>query len=118
VIAHLVETGVEGLDQVLLPGVQGLQFPRRRGRIATVILRHMPFSGGHPREEALHFDGIGDQLAVEVPRVPIEQHTAHVEDHDRRAFRSGFGGHLEGFSGAIFRPVPGTFLVGVRGLVW
>ena len=39
--------------------------------------------GRHGGQEALHFLGIGDQLAIEVAGVPVEQHAAHVEDRDR-----------------------------------
>src|SRR3990167_1720687 len=68
-----------------------------------MVLHLVPLGGGHRGEETLHFLGIGDQLAVEVARVPVEQDTAHIEDRDRRRFRGCFCGQSETFPAAVGR---------------
>ena len=59
---------------------------RRRGRDAPVVGR-MPCRRTDLGEEPFHLRLVREQLAVEVPRVPIEQDAADVEHHrlDRRA---------------------------------
>jgi hypothetical protein len=54
------------------------------GGIAAGILHLMPFAGGHLSQESLHFRGVGNQLAVEVAGVPVDQHAAEIEDRHGR----------------------------------
>ena len=82
VIAHLVEPVVEGRDQGGMSREFGLQPARRLGRVAAMVLHLMPLGRGHRGQETLHLLWIGDQLAVEVAWVPVEQNAAHVENRD------------------------------------
>ncbi len=85
VVEHLVEPTVEGFDQGLLAGMVAHQATRRSGRISAAVLYLVPLPGRHGGQETLHFRRVRDELAVEVPGVPIEQHAAHVENRDRGA---------------------------------
>jgi len=81
-VVHFGEALIERGDQRLLARMQGLQTTRRFGTVAAVILHRVPFPRGHLGQESLHLGGVGDQLAVEVAGVPIDQHAAEIEDHD------------------------------------
>ena len=102
-VVHFVEALVEGGDQRLLAGMQGLQATCRLGRIAAVILHHVPLPRGHLGQEPLHLGRVGDELAVEVARVPVDQHAAEVEDHDGGSGRGTFRGQNQAFSQSGFR---------------
>lgn len=78
-LAHLIEPAVKSCNQLVFAGVHRLQAMRRLGRVASVILRRMPFACGHFGEEAFHLRWIGKQLAIEMPGIPIDQDSAEVE---------------------------------------
>src|SRR5262249_60516734 len=66
---------------------------------------------GRRGQEACHLVGVGDQLAVEVAGVPVEQHAAHVEDRNRGPWEGRFRGCSRGQFGAFFQHVSALNLV-------
>jgi DeoR/GlpR family transcriptional regulator of sugar metabolism len=77
-------------------GMKGSELGARcRGRNAAVMGR-MPGRRTDLGEEPFHLRFVDEQLAVEVPGVPIEQNTAQVEDHclDRRLPRTNVRTHI------------------------
>src|ERR1700743_1884137 len=99
---HFGEAFVKGGDQRLLARVQRLQPMRCFGRIAAVILGHVPIAGRYFSQETLHFLGIGNQLAIEMAWVPIDQHAAEIEDDDRGPRRGYLQGQNWAFSWTVF----------------
>ncbi len=96
VVEHLVEAAVERRNQIGLGRMKSLQTACRFEGIATVILDAVPRRRRHFGEEPLHFGRSRDELSVEMPGVPIQQHAAHVEDHDGRLAGDSFGGCFQG----------------------
>jgi hypothetical protein len=47
----------------------------------------MPFRCAYLGQETLHLSFLGDQLPVEVARIPIDQYAADVEDHSADSWR-------------------------------
>jgi hypothetical protein len=45
------------------------------------VVRLVPFERADPREEVLHLLFVVEELAVEVARVPVDEHAPDVEDH-------------------------------------
>ena len=68
-----------------------------------MVLQPVPFAGGHLGQESLHLRGIGNQLAVEVAGVPVDQHAAQVEDRDGGLGKGLFWGQNRGLSEGDFR---------------
>ncbi len=57
---------------------------RRSGRVLLLV----PLDGAYLGEEILHRRFVaGEQLAVEVARIPVDQHAAEIEDDDAAAWR-------------------------------
>src|SRR5271155_2697521 len=80
---HLVEAVAIGVDQLGLVGMLGLQQSGAFGKAAAGVLAAVPFMCAHRRKKMLHPRLVaGKQLAVEVPRVPVDQNPAEVEYHD------------------------------------
>src|SRR6516164_1998377 len=80
---HLVEAGAVGVDQLGLVGMLELEQAGAFSKAAPGVLASVPFMGADIRQKMLHRRLVsGKQLAVEVPRVPIDQHAADIEDHD------------------------------------
>src|SRR6266446_10499632 len=53
------------------------------GEAAAGVLSSVPFIGADRREKMLHRClVIPEELAVEMPRIPIDQYAAEVEHHD------------------------------------
>src|SRR5271169_6238954 len=53
------------------------------GEAAPRVLAAVPFMGADIRQKMLHRRLVAQKkLAVEMPRVPIDQHAAEIEDHD------------------------------------
>jgi hypothetical protein len=69
---------------VLRPLIRQGRAGFRRAQSAVVLL--VPLRGAHVRQEPFHLRRIGDELPVQVTRVPVEQYPANVEHH--RAQRS------------------------------
>jgi hypothetical protein len=87
---HLVEAVTPRLDQVPLVRMTRHQRGDRLVEGTAGVLPRIPFAGAHLGQEALHRGLVaGKQLAVEVPRIPVEQDAAQVEHHD--AGRRGAG---------------------------
>ena len=64
----------------------GLQEARALSKAAPDILAAVPFMGAHRCKEMFHRRFVaGEELAVEMPRVPINQNAAEVEHHDAAA---------------------------------
>ena len=70
--------------------------------IAAMVLRLVPFAGGHFGQESLHLRGVRNELAVEVARVPVDQHAAEIEHRHGGAGRGLFRGHFQAFFAVIF----------------
>jgi hypothetical protein len=80
---HLVLSGAERVDQLHLVGVLGREQPGALGKAAAGIVVAVPFVGAHGGKKMLHPRFVaGEQLAVEMPRVPVDQHAAEVEHDD------------------------------------
>ena len=80
-----------------------MESPGSLPKIPTVVLRLMPFARGHFGQKLLHFGRVGNELAVEVAGIPVDQHAAEIEDSDRSSGRSVFWGQSRAFLRAIFR---------------
>src|SRR5690349_21838169 len=87
-IAHFVEPTIESRDQLFLIRMHRLQAMCRLSWVAAVVLRRMPLACGHFGEETLHLRGVGKELAIEVPGVPIDQDSTEVEHGDRGVWRA------------------------------
>ena len=65
----------------------GLQQSGAIGEAAAGILAAVPFMGADRRQKMFHRRLVaGEQLAVEMPRVPVDQNPAEVEHHDAAAW--------------------------------
>ena len=83
---HFVEAGAIGVDQLGLVGMLALEQAGAFGEAAAGILTAVPLMGAHGRKKTLHHRLVArEELAVEMSRVPIDQHTAQIEDHDASA---------------------------------
>jgi len=71
---------VVGRDQGFVLGILRDQAARRLGQGATGVLLGVPGLGADVVEEPLPLVIIGDQLAVQVLRAPIEQDTAKIKN--------------------------------------
>ena len=83
VLAHLVEPAVKGLDQGFLTGMSGDPTPGRLRLGHPAVLGSYAIRRSPLWRENLPSRPRRDELAVEVARIPVEQHTAQVEHHDR-----------------------------------
>jgi len=77
--------------------MRGREFPARLLGIGTKVMRQMPARRADPAQEHSHLVRIGDQLAVQMARIPVKQHAADVED-DSLDVRMRHGG--EGNTGS------------------
>jgi len=83
---HFVKAGTIGIDQLGFVGMLGLQEARSLGEATSRILAAVPFMGTYRCQKLFHRRLVaGEELAVEVPRVPVNQHAAQVEHHDAAA---------------------------------
>src|SRR5215469_7592956 len=79
---HLVEAAVIGVDQLGLLGMLGLQQSSALTEGAAGILAAVPLMRANRGQKILHPRVVaGEQLAVEVSRVPVDQNAAEVEYH-------------------------------------
>ena len=79
---HLVEARAIGIDQLSLVGMLGLQQAGAFGKGPAGILAAVPFVRADGGEEMLHRRLVaGEQLAVEVAGIPVDQNAAEIE-HD------------------------------------
>ena len=91
---HLVEAGAEGVDERPMLGIFPLEQRRRLGEPAAGVLALVPILGADGRQERLHRRLVaGEELPVEMPRIPIDQH-AEIE-HDDGAGRGQMSGLQE-----------------------
>ena len=80
---HLVEPAIEGVDQLGVVRVLLFQQPSRVRDEAAGILATVPFLGADGSQKMLHGGFVTvKQLAVEVARIPIDQHPAEVKDYN------------------------------------
>ena len=100
-VAHLVEPVIKGAYQLGPIGVQGLQAPGGFDRVASMILDGVPFVRRHFGKEALHLGRIGEQLAIEVAGVPIDQDAAEIEDDGGWLGQAGSRTQIGSFQGQI-----------------
>src|SRR4029077_17729203 len=68
---HLVEALAERVDEMCLVGMLGLEDRRRLGEAAPGILALVPVLRADSGEEMLHRRLVGNQLAIEVARIPV-----------------------------------------------
>ena len=80
---HFAEALAERFDQLALMGVHGDELGDSIGEAAARVLMLVPFLGAHRGEKILHRRFVaGEELAVEVARIPFEQDATQVEDRD------------------------------------
>ena len=103
------------LDPALVEGadlVREVRVPlgQKRDRIRegpAPILLDVPGGRAHLAEKPLHAVLVRDDLAVEMPRIPVEQHFADVEDDLRRVLQSRHGQRVP-YMRSPASPRPGT----------
>src|SRR5450755_2208 len=78
---HLLAALSPGHDHFLVAGVLRGEAAAGLRAIVAEVMRAMPGHGADPGEEVLHLVRIGEELPVQVPRIPVDQHPAEVEDH-------------------------------------
>ncbi len=86
---HLLPANVVGLDQGGMIGVGGDEQVDRLAPRSPGVLAQVPFGRADLGQETLHRGRIRDQAPVEMPRVPVDEHAAQVEDDRRRRRRTG-----------------------------
>ena len=79
--ARLSQGGSVGTAQRGSAGVKRLQAPGRFGGIAAAIFRSMPGQSRNFAEEFPAVARVGDQLSIEVLRVPVDQHAAQIKNN-------------------------------------
>src|SRR5262249_49366286 len=77
---HLLPAMMVGRDQLAMLRVAGDEQRHRLVPAAAGILLLVPFLRAHRGEEILHCASIGEELAVEVARVPVDEDAAEIED--------------------------------------
>src|SRR5262249_20419542 len=83
---HFIEAGAISVDHLGLVGMLEPEQTRAFGKAAPGILTTVPLMGADIGQKMLHRRLVaGKQLAVEMPKVPIDQHTADIEDHHASA---------------------------------
>ena len=77
--------------------MERLQFARRGGRIAVIVLPRVSLPRSHPGQKILHLRFVRDQLPVEVARIVVDQDATHVEDDYGGAGKGTFWGQITAF---------------------
>ncbi|RWW91249.1 hypothetical protein BHE74_00000177 [Ensete ventricosum] len=78
---HFMPAVVIGLDQRLMLGILLDQAASALGQGAAGVLLGVPGLGADILEKPLPFVVVGNQLAVEVLRTPVEQDTAEIKNY-------------------------------------
>src|SRR6185437_16475726 len=87
---HLVEAGEPSVDEIGLPRVLGLEQRGGGGEAAPGILALVPCLGADGGEKFLHRRLVaGEEAAVEMTRVPVDEDAAEIEDDDRARWVHG-----------------------------
>src|SRR6516164_5287029 len=83
---HFIEAGAIGVDHLGLVGVLEPEQTRAFGKAAPGILATVPLMGADIGQEMLHRRLVArEKLAVKMARIPIDQHTADIENYDASA---------------------------------
>ena len=73
-----------------LVGMRGKKLGRRVGERAARVLPLVPFLGADVAEEMLHRCVVaGEELAIEMPRIPLQQDATNIEHDDAAPARRG-----------------------------
>jgi hypothetical protein len=62
-------------------GVLSHEHRGRVGALATDVTLGMPFKRANVGQEPLYLDFVWDQLPMQIARIPINEHAAHIEDN-------------------------------------
>ena len=78
---HFLVTRREGVDQRVMARILELELGRRLCEWPPSIVLEVPRHRGDFAQKSLHPGGIAvEQLAIEMARVPIDQHAAQIKD--------------------------------------
>ena len=70
------------MDEMQLVRMARRELRERFGEGTAGVLPLVPLARANLREELLHRGFVGEKLAIQVARVPVEQHAAQVEHDD------------------------------------
>ena len=80
---HLIKAGTIGVDQFGLVGMLSFEQAGAFHEATAGVLSSVPLIGADRREKMLHRClVIPEELPIEMPRIPIDQHAAEVEHRD------------------------------------
>jgi hypothetical protein len=83
---HLVLPAAVSVNQLGFVVMLGLEQPRAFSKAAARVVMTVPFMRADSRQEMLHRRLVaGEELAVEMPRILVDQNTAEVEHDDAAA---------------------------------